>query len=321
MKFLGYMRLQKLKDVILSEEEDVDQEKNEEAFAELIQFMDDRSLSLVMRDAVNDGRAALKILREHYAGASTPRIISLYTELTSLVKKNEESVTDYVIRAETAAAALKNAGETVSDSLFIALILKGLPDSFQSFEAVITQSEKKQNVTEFKVALRSFEETERSTVQSGDSVLKTVSRAPRPSTSGCTSRTGMSDTQNPSTCFKCGQAGHFAKNCKQRKLWCSYCKKNNHTDKSCRYLRNKVGSGRNNVDRVNEVVGKKKMDSTEHSFAFGASTPDGKILERATTHIINDERKFSKSDASFQPEKHFIELANGEKRNNIALKR
>ena len=41
----------------------------------------------------------------------------------------------------------------------------------------------------------------------------------------------------------------------------------------------------------------------------------------ATTHIINDERKFSKFDASFQPEKHFIELANGEKRNNIALKR
>ena len=84
VKFLGYMRLQKLKDIILSEEEDVDQEKNEEAFAELIQFLDDRSLSLMMRDAVDDGRAALKILREHYAGASTPRIISLYTELTSL---------------------------------------------------------------------------------------------------------------------------------------------------------------------------------------------------------------------------------------------
>jgi len=60
------MRLQKLKNVILAPmSEDVDAGKNEEAFAELIQFLDDKSLSLVMRDAVDDGRAALNILRSH----------------------------------------------------------------------------------------------------------------------------------------------------------------------------------------------------------------------------------------------------------------
>ena len=64
---------------------EIDASKNEEAFAELIQFLDDKSLSLVMRDAVDDGRKALEILREHYAGTGKPRVISLYTELTSLV--------------------------------------------------------------------------------------------------------------------------------------------------------------------------------------------------------------------------------------------
>ena len=85
VKFFGYMTLQKLKDTILAaNDDDVDQGKNELAFAELIQFLDDKSLSLVMRDARDDDRKALQILRAHYAGSGKPRIISLYTELTSL---------------------------------------------------------------------------------------------------------------------------------------------------------------------------------------------------------------------------------------------
>ena len=89
VKFLGYMTLQKLKDTILAANDgDVDQGKNELAFAELIQFLDDKSLSLVMRDARDDGRKAIQILRAHYAGSWKPRIISLYTELTSLVKQS-----------------------------------------------------------------------------------------------------------------------------------------------------------------------------------------------------------------------------------------
>ena len=101
-----------------------DEAKNEEAFAELIQFLNDKSLSLIMRDVMDDGKTkkALEILRQHYAGSSKPRIISLYTELTSLVKSSNELVTDYVIRAETAAAALNSANENVSDNLLIAMV-------------------------------------------------------------------------------------------------------------------------------------------------------------------------------------------------------
>jgi len=62
IKFLGYMRLQKLKDTILPSEMPPDVGKNKEAFAELIQFLDDHSLSLVMRDAVDDAPGAKSAL-------------------------------------------------------------------------------------------------------------------------------------------------------------------------------------------------------------------------------------------------------------------
>ena len=46
----------KLKTTILPSEDPPDEAKNEECYAELIQFLDDKSLSLVMRDAADDGR-------------------------------------------------------------------------------------------------------------------------------------------------------------------------------------------------------------------------------------------------------------------------
>ena len=67
-KMLGYLHLNGLKDTVLREptsERDIaaDAGKNADAYAELILLLDDKSLSLVMRDAPNEGRKALKILR------------------------------------------------------------------------------------------------------------------------------------------------------------------------------------------------------------------------------------------------------------------
>ena len=57
----------------------------------------------------------------------------------------------------------------------------------------------------------------------------------------------------------------------------------------------------------------------EHSFAFEINNCTGESVTKkpnallvdcgATTHIINDESKFSNFDDKFAPEKHYIELA------------
>lgn len=113
-----------------------------------------------MRDAPDDGRKVLKILQEHYASDGKPRITALYSELTSL-KMSEETVTDYIIQDEKAVTSLRNAKENISDGLIIAMILKGLPESYKPFTIHITQSKEDISFTEFKRRLRNYEETEK----------------------------------------------------------------------------------------------------------------------------------------------------------------
>ena len=113
------------------------------------------SLGLVIREARDNESKALAILWEHYAGNGKPRI-------TSLQKKNTETVTEYIINAETTATALKSVGEIVSDGLLIAMVIRGLPSSYNPFVVVTTQNEKVLTFSQFKVALRSYEENEKS---------------------------------------------------------------------------------------------------------------------------------------------------------------
>ena len=77
------------------EKEAPDVGKLANAFADLVQCLNDRSLALVLREEKDDGRKALQVLREHYQGKGKPRIIALYTELTSLEMREGESITDY----------------------------------------------------------------------------------------------------------------------------------------------------------------------------------------------------------------------------------
>lgn len=109
---------------------------------------------LVMNDATDKGHEA--IFKQHYAGNSKPRLISLYTTLTTLQKRSGEMLTDYIIQAETVVNALKNTKEIVSDGL-----LMGLPSDYSPFIVVTTRADKKTlTFTKFKQSLRNFGENE-----------------------------------------------------------------------------------------------------------------------------------------------------------------
>ena len=170
---------------------------NAEAYNELIQFLDDKSLSLIIRETPDNGREALRILRDHYAGKGKPRIISLYTELTSLRKEQNEY---YIIRIEATVTALRNAGETLNDGLIIAMVLKGLPGTFNAFSIYVTHSSKELMFSELKTQLRSFEDTDKYHQNSNDDNVMKLTNS-------------FSKMSNEVSCYKCNGKGHVAKIC------------------------------------------------------------------------------------------------------------
>ena len=104
VRLLDYMNLQCLKKTILPRQgfvEDPDDHatKNEMTYSELVMLLDEISLSVIMNDAVDDGRQALAILRDHYKGSDYSE--ALKSRKSTTVSKNSEE--DTVMKAESSA--------------------------------------------------------------------------------------------------------------------------------------------------------------------------------------------------------------------------
>ena len=124
-------------------------------------------------------------------------------------------------------------------------------------------------------------------------------------------------------CFNCGEPGHKSNNCitkLQSKLWCNTCKSQTHNDRSCR------------KQKSHEAVKQSQCKSSndkEHSFAFTLKSGLDEVNKcktllvdcGATAHIVTNDSNFCYVDKDFKPEDHYIELADGTKSNNVALKR
>ena len=195
------------------------------------------------------------------------------------------------------------AGENITDNLVIAMILKGLPESYKSLVVVHTQLDKYKTLSEFKAALNNYANTEalRSPSYSTAMVNKTRKYV---------RATTVKPRQECIQCLSCGKAGHKSKECRSKhRLKCQYCGKQGHTENIC--------------------FGKKK------SLALVSSTPDFSFVTTyantanrqnnrllvdcgATCHIINDEKYFISYDSTFEPEKHFMEVADGRRSNKLA---
>lgn len=356
-RFLAHLELRGLSATIkeepqIGEGEDAnalraaDVARNAQAYAELVQVLDNKSLSLVMREAAGDGRKAMKILRGHYAGKGKPRVVSLYCELASLHMQSNETVTEYIVRAETIFASLSGAEENISDGLQIGMVVKGLPDLFKPFVVHVTQTSEELTFSDFKAKLRSYEDTER--YKPGDLTEDNVMRAAgtasyQPRGRGRGRRTEPSDVE----CWKCHQRGHISRTCpysnseeRRQGRWSGTPRRGRQRDSmACvtgeeprRGARptNLHGRGRQERESNREDWPDSSGDNRSYCFALvdGDGPSKGSVNTKgimvdcgATSHMISDYTKFKTVDKTFKPENHVIELADGTKVSGVAKAR
>ena len=97
------------------------------------------AISLVMGQTSASG--IWKIIVNRYTSVSRSNIVNLKRELNS-IKKNSDSVTDYLQKIKEARNKLVSVGVHIDDEEILHIVLQGLPSEFHSFtSAMLTKNE------------------------------------------------------------------------------------------------------------------------------------------------------------------------------------
>ena len=218
-----------LKDAYEKEVADI-KEKRNNVWCHLALTLDASTLMLMRHDCVGDdgigdGAKAWKLLQERFQSVETPTVVTLVAQLARMQLEDSEDLDSFFIRGQELLTRLQEAGEAVSETLFNALVLNGLPMRYESF--VIQESfNPATNFTELRKSLQNFHE---STVQRHKGQSSSVALAVK---------RDFKKEPKKGNCFVCGIPGHFAKDCRKKETaQCSKCGEKGHIDRACKRQR------------------------------------------------------------------------------------
>ena len=218
-----------LKDAYEKEVADIKKKRNN-VWCHLALILDATTLKLMRHDCVGDdgigdGAKAWKLLQDRFQSVETPTAVTLVAQHARLQLEDAEDLDRFFIRGQEFLTRLQEAGEAVSESLFNALVLNGLPMRHESF--VIQESfNPATNFTKLRKRLQIFHEStaQRHKGQSG-SVALALKR-------------DFKKRPQKGNCFVRGIPGHFAKDSRRKETaQCSMCGEKVHLDRACKRQR------------------------------------------------------------------------------------
>ena len=113
------------------------------------------------------------MLLDRFISSERPTVVSLVGQLAKLRLGSTEKLDDYFVRSQELMTRLCEAGERISDTLFNALVINGLPEQYEHF--VVQESfQPATTFQELRTRLRNFEEARRGGCDKRSSTLASM---------------------------------------------------------------------------------------------------------------------------------------------------
>ena len=118
-----------------------------------------------LRPYKGKGSKAWEDLCRRFKSAERPNLQQLISDLISIRMKANESVVDYITRAEEMQYNLDEVEKGLSEKILFSIFLKGLPKEFNTFCTLVKFSKDDKNLNEIKKNLLNFESDHRNEME------------------------------------------------------------------------------------------------------------------------------------------------------------
>ena len=144
------------KDAAIAKGREVFKAKQLKRWYELVFVLDKQSVPY-LRPFKGDGAQAWDVLTKRFRSFERPRLQKLVSELTRLIKRDDESLIEYITRAEELQYNLNQVNEGLSEKMINSILLKGLPNKFDNFVTLVKYGSEDKSLDELKRDLINFE--------------------------------------------------------------------------------------------------------------------------------------------------------------------